>query len=69
MADVVVEAFPTDDWASMLGLSKWMCLPDVSMGAGERPRRGLSSCWSAMMAKGWKLSWFHARSCVKARWA
>jgi hypothetical protein len=48
MADVVVEALPMDDW---LALSKWMCRLDVSMGAGERPRRGLLSCWSAMMAK------------------
>jgi hypothetical protein len=58
MADVVVEVLPVDDW---LALSKWMCRFDVSMGAGERPRRGLPSCWSAMTAKCWRLSYFHAR--------
>lgn len=62
MADVVVESFPMDDRPVMLGLSKWMCWPpDVSMGAGDRPRRGLPSCCSAMMAKHWMLSHFHAR--------
>jgi hypothetical protein len=44
------KSLPSDDWL-MLGLSKWMCWLDVSMGAGERPRRGELSCWSAMMAK------------------
>ncbi len=63
MADVVVEAFSMDDRPVMLGLSKWMCWPDVSMGAGERPRRGEPSCWSAMVAKRWRLSYCHVRSC------
>jgi hypothetical protein len=50
MADVVVESFPRDERPVMLGLSlNWMCWPDVSMGAGERPLRGEASCWSAMM--------------------
>lgn len=59
IADVVLEALSTDDWPVMLGLSKWM-----SMGAGERPRRGVPSSWSAMTARCWRLSYFHARSLV-----
>jgi hypothetical protein len=50
MADVVVESFRMDDRPVMLGLPEWMCWPDVSMGAGERPRRGEASCWSAMLS-------------------
>jgi hypothetical protein len=60
MADVDLEALSVD----ILGASKWTWMFDVSMGPGERPRRGVPSPWSAMMASSFLLSYSHIRRLV-----
>jgi hypothetical protein len=58
MADVDLEALSVE----ILGVLKWTCMFDVSMGPGERPRRGVPCPVSAMMARGLLLSYSHVWS-------
>jgi hypothetical protein len=64
MADVDLEALSVDILGASTSTSKWTWMFDVSMGPGERPRRGVPSPWSAMMARGLLLSYSHIRRLV-----
>jgi hypothetical protein len=56
MADVDLEVLSVE----ILGASKWTWMFEVSTGPGERPRRGVPSPWSAIMARGLLLSYSYS---------